>query len=350
MAGARWVSLRRRASGPETVPLVLLLVLIAVTVVAMELLPVIPVSALVLPLVLGGLLLESRQMPWLVLAAMVAVAVVLLRQDDVTTRGLISAGVTAAVGVLILLVSYRRAQLGVARMRGDAMLVDLRDRIQRQGRLPALPDDWDAQSGLKSAEGTAFAGDFQVAFRAGDRLELAVVDVSGKGVGAGTRGLVLSGAFGGLLGALPPHEFLPAANDFVLRQGWEEGFASAVHLSVDLGTGEFSLWNAGHPPAVQLDAGSGRWQTLECEGPILGVLPDAEFHGLRGQMRRGDVVMLYTDGLVETPDRELSQGIDRLLGQAERILHRGPDEAVERLLDRLGGADDDRCLVMLRRE
>ena len=61
-----------------------------------------------------------------------------------------------------------------------------------------------------------------------------MVDVSGKGEEAGTRALLLSGAFGGLLGALPPAEFLPAANDYLLRQDWDEGFATAVHLSLDL--------------------------------------------------------------------------------------------------------------------
>ena len=44
-----------------------------------------------------------------------------------------------------------------------------------------------------------------------------------------------------------------AANDYLLRQEWEEGFATAVHLSLDLATGRFEVRTAGHPPAVQLD-------------------------------------------------------------------------------------------------
>ena len=89
-----------------------------------------------------------------------------------------------------------------------------------------------------------------------------MVDVSGKGEQAGTRALLLSGAFGGLLSALPPAEFLPAANDYLLRQDWDEGFATAIHLSLDLATGDFEIRTAGHPPAVQLAAGSGRWAVL----------------------------------------------------------------------------------------
>ena len=103
--------------------------------------------------------------------------------------------------------------------------------------------------------------------RDGTRLEVVVVDVSGKGEQAGTRSLLLSGAFGGLLSALPPAEFLPAANDYLLRQDWEEGFATAIHLHLDLATGDFEIRTAGHPPAVQLHAGSGPLVGARLRGP-----------------------------------------------------------------------------------
>ena len=107
-------------------------------------------------------------------------------------------------------------------------------------------------------KGTAigFAGDFVVATYLEDdeRLELVVVDVSGKGDQAGTRALQLSGAFGGLLGSVGPEMFLASANDYLLRQDWVEGFATAVHLSLLLDTGEYEVRSAGHPPAGRLAA------------------------------------------------------------------------------------------------
>ena len=65
-------------------------------------------------------------------------------------------------------------------------------------------------------------------------FEVVLVDVSGKGIAAGTRSLLLSGAFGGLLGAMPYDRFLPAANSYLLRQHWDEGFATAAHASINL--------------------------------------------------------------------------------------------------------------------
>ncbi len=245
--------------------------------------------------------------------------------------------------------SFRRSRLGVAGLQGETMFVDLRDRILRQGGIPDLPAEWYAAAELRSAGGTPFAGDFVVASRVGDRLEVAVVDVSGKGQGAGTRALLLSGAIGGLLSALPPSEFLPAANTFLLRQDWDEGFATAIHLSLDLTTGHYDIRSAGHPPAAVRHAGSGRWEVIESEGPVLGLIDGADFAAVSGEMRHGDALLLYTDGMVETRNRDIALGIDRMLGQAERLLRGEFEGGAKRLVESLGSRNDDRALLLVHR-
>jgi serine phosphatase RsbU (regulator of sigma subunit) len=236
-------------------------------------------------------------------------------------------------------------------VRGESMLVDLRDRIQRQATMPALPDGWYAQAVLRSSGGTSFAGDFMVGSHSVARhaLQVAVVDVSGKGAQAGARSLLLSGAFGGLLGALEADAFLPAANDYLLRQDWSEGFATAVHVSLDLDSGAFELRSAGHPPGVQLLAGSGRWVVHEAEGPVLGLMPEASFTVVTGTLQHGDALLLFTDGMVETPERDIAHGVDRLLGESEQMLRTGFEGGAERLVDRLESHDDDRALLLLHR-
>jgi serine phosphatase RsbU (regulator of sigma subunit) len=254
-------------------------------------------------------------------------------------------------GFIILLSSFRRSRLGVAGVRGESMLVDLRDRIQSQGTIPTLPVGYHAEFALSSAGGTPFAGDFVVTAGPPERkrFDVVVVDVSGKGEGAGTRALLLSGAFGGLLNALPPAEFLPAANAYLLRQSWEEGFATAVHLSLDLESGFYELRSAGHPPGAHRIAGSGRWVVRAGDGPALGLLDGVDFPAVRGQLRPGDAIMLYTDGLVETPTKDIGLGIDRMLGQAEQLLRGEYDGGARRLIDALGSRSDDRALVLVAR-
>jgi hypothetical protein len=329
-----------------------LIVLVALTV-ALSLsiwqLPVwTPLTVLVLPMVLGSLLLGPRQLPWFVVFVLLLLAV-LVPQTTINKRVAVTVIVVFALGFIILLSSFRRTQLGVAGLRGESMLVDLRDRILKQGRIPALPDTWHVGSELRSAGGTAFAGDFVVAARHDDRLDVVVVDVSGKGEGAGTRALLLSGALGALLRALPPEDFLAAANDFLLDQDWEEGFASAVHLSLDLRTGRFGIRSAGHPPAALRAAGSGRWSVVEAEGPVLGLIEDTTYECVEGSMRPGDAMLLYTDGMVETSDRDIMLGVDRMLGQAERLLRGDFEGGATRLIESLGSRKDDRALLLVHR-
>ncbi|MBE7325138.1 serine/threonine-protein phosphatase [Nocardioides sp. Y6] len=344
----RW----ERASQSGTPPELMALVVLTGALASMILLwpDVVPLIVLVLPLVVGNNLLGPRELPWFVVLVLVALAFVTAQRGDMDPRSAVAVGVIFAVGFIILMTSFRRSRLGVAGSRGESMLVDLRDRILKQGAIPALPPEWDVTWELRSAGGTLFAGDFVVASRSSEgRLDVVVVDVSGKGEQAGTRALLLSGAFGGLMGALPSSSFLPAANAYLLRQDWEEGFATAVHLSLDMASGDFELRSAGHPPAALHDAGAGRWSVLESEGPILGLVADAEFVTTRGTMRRGDAMVLYTDGLVETRGRDIAMGIDRMLGQADRVLRGDFVNGAERLVDALGGPGDDRGLLLVHR-
>ncbi len=312
----------------------------------------VPVVTLVIPMVIGNLVLGPRSLPWFVVFVLgVVVLAVAATPGVLDARRIATIVVAFVVGLIILVSSFRRSRLGVAGARGESMLVDLRDRINKQGTLPELPGHWYAEAVMRSAGGSSFAGDFMVASKTvdGRRLQVAVVDVSGKGEQAGTRSLLLSGAFGGLLGAMPAHEFLPAANEYLLRQDWSEGFATAVHLLVDLDTGEFELRGAGHPPAVQLQAGSGRWAVHHTEGPVLGVIADAGFGCVTGTLERGDALLLYTDGLVEAPQRDIAMGIDKLLGQGERLLRGGFENGARRLINRLESMNDDRALLLLHR-
>jgi hypothetical protein len=304
--------------------------------------------------VLAGLFLPPR---WLALVLLVIAG--LLASDGWLLRGAKPSFtgnviVTVLVAATMTWLAVSRARLGVQGTLGESLLVDLRDRLRAHGELPTLPEPWHAEIALESAYGASFSGDFVVATRSktGHRLEVALADVSGKGVDAGTRALLLSGALGGLLGAVAPDEFLGAANSYLLHQGWEEGFATAIHVALDLETGRFSLGGAGHPPAVKLSAGSGLWQVLDVagSGPLLGVMDDVAFPRLHGRLRRGDALLLYTDGVIESRTRDLNVGIDRMLGAAERLVSDGFTGGASKICAAaLAGETDDRAVVLIWR-
>ena len=310
-----------------------------------------PVSTLAVVLLAGGFLLTVRGL--LLLDVVVAAVVIMevVRDRDVRPGQILVLMMTAAI---VHLLARSRGRLGVQGTRGDSMFVDLRDRLTAQGEMPVLPEGWSAEMVLRSAGGASFSGDFLVASRSddGEVLEVALVDVSGKGVDAGTRALLLSGAFGGLLGSLPHEDFLPAANRYLIRQQWDEGFATVAHVVIYLTTGDYVVSVAGHPPAVQFDAGSGRWRVSEAsEGPLLGVFADAKFVAERGNLDRGDALLLFTDGLVEKPGQDIAVGIDKLLGEAERLVTKGFHSGARKLIDRVAAAhNDDRAVVLIWRD
>ncbi len=310
-----------------------------------------PLSSFVIPLVLAMNVLAIGQLIILDLVVAVCLTASVATVDPMSVQ---RSGVIAVVVVVMALVhwyAHHRQQLGIGSTRGESMLIDLRDRLASQSQLPALPHAWHAEAVMRSAGGASFAGDFIVAAKAieGDVLEVAVVDVSGKGVNAGSRALLLSGAFGGLLGALPQDQFLPAANEYLMRQEWSEGFATAVHLSINLRNGVFEVRTAGHPPALQFNAGSGRWVVHWTEGPVLGLINRAVYTTYRGRMMPGDALLLYTDGLVETPKRDIAYGIDKLLGEAERLVQHGFVHGADRLVASVESESDDRALFLLHR-
>ena len=306
--------------------LVLTLLTVAVSLVSVGDPMTVPPTALVLVMMVGGFLLRLRALGLLYL---VVAAASLLIISDAQGEEVLPGEVAVLVGsaVVVLLFARSRERLGVQGTAGDTMLVDMRDRLRAQDQVPGhLPPGWHVERELRPAYGDSFSGDFLVASRSGDGhlLELVLVDVSGKGQPAGTRALLLSGAFGGLLGALGREQFLPAANAYLLNQDWDEGFATAVHLAVDLTTGGYRLASAGHPPAAHYHAGSGRWEVISSDhGPALGIVDDAAYPAHTATLQRGDALLLYTDGLVETPGRDLGLGIDRLVGQAESLVAAG---------------------------
>ncbi|MDS1271097.1 PP2C family protein-serine/threonine phosphatase [Lipingzhangella sp. LS1_29] len=308
-----------------------------------------PPSAVILTVLAGGLLLRRKSLAFL-LGVVAAVLLFIALSLEVTQVGpglLVTIGVTA---VLAYLLSGVRERLGVRGLRGEQMLLELRDRLRSQGDLPELPRGWDSAAVLEQAGGSSFGGDFIVSARNGHQLEVAVVDVSGKGVDAGTRALLLSGAFGGLIGAVPAGEFLSHCNDYLLRSSLGEGFVTAVHVSIDLETGDYALASAGHPPAVHFASGSGQWTVTEAKGVVLGVMPQMTYTPVTGRLRRGDAIMLYTDGLIEIPGEDLDTGVERLLGVAERMVTRGVREGTREVVNTLSRDKNDDCgLVVIWR-
>ena len=308
---------------------------------------VMPMTIWFVWLLFGVLLLRFG--PLLVLSLFIFVCAV-GSTDSHTARSTAGLG-TLAVAIVLVLIQSSRQRSGLPVALSEAVLAQLRDRLQAQGTMPKLREGWRAQSATLTAHGTRYAGDFFVAEAAdGRHLEMVLVDVCGKGVAVGPQALQLSGALGGLLGALPPAELMQAANNFLLRQNSDESFATAVHLLLDMDSGTYAITSAGHPPALHWRQDPGGWFLDNARGMALGVIEGVDHEPSWGQLKSGEALLFYTDGVVERRGSDLDEGIEWLRQTAMLSVDaHGFAKLPQRLLRKVRGGNDDRAILLLER-
>lgn len=308
-----------------------------------------PFSVWFVWLILGVLLL--RYAPLLQLCALILVAGIgsIIHGDVALTAG-VAAVTTLVVSQALILYQARSQRSGLPFALSEQVLANLRDRLQSQAVIPDLPTGWKSHASMLSAHGARYAGDFLVADMSdGRHLEMVLVDVSGKGVEVGPQALQFAGALGGLVGGMAPQELMRAANAFLLRQDSEEAFATAVHVLIDVQTGDYVITTAGHPPALCWQRDQGAWVLDGASGMALGVTPDANFEASTGQLRPGDALMFYTDGVVEARGRDLEDGMLWLVETARNAVQSGFDGAAGRILRDVPRGQDDRAVIIIER-
>ncbi len=327
----------------------LVLLIVASLVISLVNHDLMPLTAYFLWLLVARILLSFR--PLVVVATVDAIAgsLSLLLSDGMTPVRLVAVAEFLVAVVLVLYVAGR-LRSALPSTLSESLLGDLRDRLQAQGRIPALPEGWQSQSAMLASNGASYAGDFLVADLRDDRhLEVILVDVCGKGTDAGPAALQFAGALGGLIGAMPPEDLFRAANDFLLRQDDDESFATAVHLLVDLADGSYQITSGGHPPALRLDLVSGEWLIDNARGTALGVMAEPELHVSHGRLFAGEALLFYTDGVVEDRSVHIDVGIAWLQRVAREAVGGGFGGAANRIIGQVESGHDDRAVLILSR-
>ncbi|WP_052391260.1 SpoIIE family protein phosphatase [Streptomyces sp. NRRL B-24484] len=176
---------------------------------------------------------------------------------------------------------------------------------------------------------------------------LSVGDLAGHGVGAATGMVALRNALRGLaVTGAGPARLLEWLNLTALALP-DPATATAVCARFDPRTRILHWARAGHPPPVLLRAGRPRVLPLP-RGLLLGAAPDAVYEELALPMEPDDVLLLYTDGLVERRGTADEESLRQLLVAAGAP---GPDLGgwLDTLLEHSrSDTDDDTCLIAVR--
>jgi anti-sigma regulatory factor (Ser/Thr protein kinase) len=112
---------------------------------------------------------------------------------------------------------------------------------------------------------------------------------------------------------LPPAESLQQLDELMQNIGEREPhFATCAYAVYDAVTGEIELAVAGHlPPLLVHPDGTNEYLEV-APSPPLGIIEDGIVETTRHQIEDGSLFVLYTDGLVESRDRDISEGLERL--------------------------------------
>lgn len=128
-----------------------------------------------------------------------------------------------------------------------------------------------------------------------------IADVSGHGAAAATVMAMLHGILHAYSGAeRQPDAVLRWANKRLLHANIEGTFVTAFLGVYDPKTGKLKYARSGHNPPMLKDGDSGRVHALDTGGsPPLGVFDQYEISSESVQLRPGDTLVLYTDGITE---------------------------------------------------
>jgi len=222
-------------------------------------------------------------------------------------------------------------------------------------RLPSVPGLVLTARYLPVTRNMEIGGDWYDAFRLPDqRLAVAVGDVMGKGLAAAAGMGRVRNALRALALTDPrPAAVLGGLDRLFTATEEEEQVTTVAYLVIDPETGEGVLGNAGHLPALVLEAGlAPRFDEVEAGTPLGWASPRKQ-HAF--SLQPGSTAVFYSDGLVEDRNRGLDAGLDELaavaaradagvLGQPERLL----EYLVDRMLAGLAQDDDVTVLVIHR--
>jgi hypothetical protein len=211
-------------------------------------------------------------------------------------------------GALALLAAAVAAGLGFRTyVRGRRLELQLE--IARQVQSELLPSGTEAWEPVRLATvyrpAEQVGGDFYDFFRAADgRVAIVMGDVSGKGVPAA---LVMGVIHGAVRSSTWPESTADHVresaqlNRLLCEKASGARYASMFWCYYEPLTRLLCYVNAGHCPALlvgERDHGI-EMARLDAGGPVLGILPAARYEQARCEVRPGDVLVLYSDGLIE---------------------------------------------------
>lgn len=233
----------------------------------------------------------------------------------------------------------RRAAVAAENARLHTTLAQIAETLQRSlmpDQLPEIPG-WEIAALYRPAGGEQqidVGGDFYDVFCQEQECFAIIGDVTGKGVDAAALTSLLRHGSRFASRHDPRPAAILAQLDEALRSRAVNSLCTA--MCARLHEQRVVLSSGGHPPAL-LARADGEVREVPSPGPLLGAFADARWPEQTVDVREREMLLFYTDGVIETPGRRQRFGVGRLKELVASNIHATPDQ----LLDRLDAALED---------
>jgi sigma-B regulation protein RsbU (phosphoserine phosphatase) len=225
--------------------------------------------------------------------------------------------------------------------------------------LPAAPPEFGRAKFAARCESAAqVGGDYFDFFRRGeDTVDFVIADVSGHNVGSA---LIMVEARSFLRAKVhstgSAGKMLATLNELLYEDlSKAELFISMFYVKYNVGTQQLTYANAGHNHPFLYRPRDGHCRELDADGLILGVRRDVSFEEKTNQLQKGDLLLLYTDGITEARNPEGDFfGSERLCAILGKTQNESPEQIMEIILRKVRdfcGAqviEDDISMIVMK--
>ncbi|MCT7355442.1 SpoIIE family protein phosphatase [Streptomyces sp. 15-116A] len=239
-----------------------------------------------------------------------------------------------------------------------ALLYDAKHRLAHGLQEALLPHSLPSLDGIEAAarylpatQGMEIGGDFYDLVPTQGKAAAVIGDVQGHNVtAAGLMGQVRTAVRAYTAVGQAPEEVMRSTNRLLLDLG-SDLFASCLYLRLDPARGRAVMARAGHPPPL-LRKPDGRARVLDLAGgPLLGIDGSATYPTTEVALSPGSLLVLYTDGLVESPGTDFEDALTDLRHRLTDLGDRPLDDLADALVQHAADAEgrlDDIALLLLR--
>jgi len=232
-------------------------------------------------------------------------------------------------------------------------------KIAREIQRQLMPDDFPSipplQLGVLFKPVAQLGGDLYdwIAFDDG-RLAIVIGDVAGKGAPAALYGALSSGVIRTRAGRkYPPAQMLELVNKTLYQRPIEGQYIAVTYAIYDPSSRTIALSNSGLPYPLLMRAGQPTF--LDIGGIPIGLFPDSQYEETTVQLQTGDVLVFYSDGVIEMRNDAGDEfGLKRLAETVRNNHERTPEEIVKAVSGALAEfigrvrPNDDRTMIVVK--